>query len=58
MIYIYVERYYATKVAYELTSGKAIAVVLIPILLVLAFVACGIIAFFALIMNSEGMLSQ
>ena len=58
MIYIYVERYYATKVAYELTSGKAIAVVLIPILLVLAFVACGIIAFVALIMNSEGMLSQ
>jgi len=44
-VYMYVQRYHATKVAYQLSSGKAIAVVLIPILLLFALGACGVIAF-------------
>jgi hypothetical protein len=44
-IYGLVLTYYATKVEYNLPSGRAIAVVIIPMLVVLAFFACIAIAF-------------
>ena len=41
-IYSIVLTYFATKVEYNLTSGKAIAVVLIPVFVVLLLVACAV----------------
>jgi hypothetical protein len=44
LIYGLVLLYYATKVAHNLASGRAIAVVVAPIILLLAFLGCIIIA--------------
>ncbi len=52
-IYGFVLTYYATKVAYNLTSGKAIAVVLIPILVVILLFACAIFSIMGLIMSTQ-----
>jgi hypothetical protein len=49
LIYSLVLLYYATKVAHSLPSGRAIAVVVIPIVLLLAFFACIIVAVIAFI---------
>ena len=55
-IYGLVLTYYATKVEHNLTSGKAIAVIVIPVLIVFAFFACIFIAFagiFAALMKNQ-----
>jgi hypothetical protein len=53
-IYGLVLTYYATKVAHGLTSGKAIAVVLIPLLVVLLLVGCVIFSAIGLIFSTMG----
>lgn len=40
VIYTYVESYFAVKANYGLTSGKAIATILIPLILALVLIAC------------------
>jgi len=40
LIYTYVESYFAVKANYGLTSGKAIAVVLIPLVLLFLLIVC------------------
>jgi len=50
-IYSIVLVYFATKVEYNLTSGKAIAVVLIPILFVILLLACVVFGMIGLIMS-------
>ncbi|MCX6044266.1 MAG: YIP1 family protein [Chloroflexi bacterium] len=52
-IYGLVLTYYATKVEYNLTSGKAIMVVIIPILVVILIFACIIVGFVGLIMSTQ-----
>jgi hypothetical protein len=42
-IYTYVEAYYAVKVNYGLTSGRALAVILIPLALLILILFCFVI---------------
>jgi hypothetical protein len=50
-IYSIVLTYFATKVEYNLTSGKAIAVVLIPVLFVILLLACVVFGMIGMIMS-------
>jgi len=52
-LYGLVLTYYATKVEYNLTSGKAIAVVIIPLLVVILLFACAIFGVVGLIMSTQ-----
>lgn len=51
-IYQLVLIYFATKVAHDLSSGRALAVVLTPILVVFALVVCLLIGFFGVLFSS------
>ncbi len=51
-IYQLVLTYYALKVAHNLTSGKAIGVVLIPILIVVLCAGCGLAAVFITVLSA------
>jgi hypothetical protein len=53
-IYGLVLAYYATKVGHNLTSGKAIAVVIIPIIIVLVLFGCFFFAIFGLVAATMG----
>ena len=50
-IYSIALTYFATKVEYNLTSGKAIAVVLIPVALVILIIGCAAFGMIGLIMS-------
>ena len=51
-IYQVVLTFYATKVEYQLSQGRAIVVVLVPILAVLLLAACGLAVLFSLFFST------
>ena len=51
-IYQVVLTFYATKVEYQLSQGRAIVVVLVPLLAVLLLAACGLAVFFSFIFST------
>lgn len=54
-IYQLVLTYFAIKVSHNLSSGKAIMTILIPILVVFACVICGFVVMFATILGAAGL---
>ncbi len=54
-IYQLVLTYYAIKVSHNLSSGKAIMTVLVPILVIFACVICGFVVMFATILGAAGL---
>ena len=51
-IYQVVLTFYATKVEYQLSQGRAIVVVLVPLLAMLLLAACGLAVFFSFIFST------
>ena len=54
VIYTYVESYFAVKVNYGLSSGRAVAAILIPLAILVVLVACGAIVFAGVIATIVG----
>ena len=54
-IYQLVLTYFAIKVSHNLSSGKAIMTILIPILVIFACIICGFVVMFATILGAAGL---